>query len=203
MRSAAKHHRWKDHYTDRAKKERYPARSVYKLKEIQQKYKLIEKGDHVLDLGCSPGSWMLYAAELTGEKGQVIGIDLKPVTIQIPSHVKTLTADIREIDDAWIEKQELAIPFNLVLSDMAPATTGNKTVDAARSFQLCWAALNIAQRVLTPGGSFICKIFQGEEFKLFSDSVKNSFKDHKIFKPQSSRKESKEIFIIGMKFRGH
>lgn len=197
-----KHQRWTDHYSKRAKKERYPARSVYKLKEAQKKYRLIRKGDQVLDLGCSPGSWLLYAAELTGMQGKVFGIDLKPVKIQIPPSAKTLEVDILTIDRSWIENEGLASRFNVVLSDMAPATTGNKAIDAERSYQLCQAALNIAQMALRPGGSFVCKIFQGEEFKKFSDSVRSRFKTHKIFKPQSSRKESKEIFIIGTGFRG-
>lgn len=197
-----KHQRWADHYSEQAKKERYPARSVYKLKQAQRKFRLIRKDDQVLDLGCSPGSWLLYAAELTGKHGKVLGIDLKPVTIKIPSQAETLKADILTIDRAWIENEDLANRFNVVLSDMAPATTGNKMIDAERSYQLCQAALNIAQMALRPDGSFICKIFQGEEFKKFSDSVRSRFKNHKIFKPQSSRKESKEIFILGMGFRG-
>ena len=196
-----KHQRWADHYSERAKKERYPARSVYKLKEAQIKYRLIKKGDRVLDLGCSPGSWLLYSAELTGNRGEVLGVDQKTVTISMPARVKTLKADILAIDGPWIEKEELANRFNVVLSDMAPATTGNKAVDSARSYRLCEAALNIAQMVLVPGGSFFCKIFQGEEFKRFADSVRSQFKRHKIFKPQSSRKESKEIYIIGMNFK--
>ena len=196
-----KYQRWRDHYSERAKQERYPARSVYKLKEAQKKYRLISKGDQVLDLGCSPGSWLLYAAELTGRHGKVFGIDLKPVKIQIPSQAQTLEIDILTIDRSWIEKQGLASRFNVVLSDMAPATTGNKALDAARSFQLCQAALTIAEMVLKPGGTFMCKIFQGEEFKEFSDTVKSQFKRHKIFKPLSSRKESKEIFIIGLGYK--
>ena len=196
-----KYQRWRDHYSERAKQERYPARSVYKLKEAQKKYRLISKGDQVLDLGCSPGSWLLYAAEVTGRHGKVFGIDLKPVKIQIPSQAQTLEIDILTIDRSWIEKQGLASRFNVVLSDMAPATTGNKALDAARSFQLCQAALTIAEMVLKPGGTFMCKIFQGEEFKEFSDTVKSQFKRHKIFKPQSSRKESKEIFIIGVGYK--
>lgn len=199
---AAKHRPWKDHYSERAKKEQYPARSVFKLKEAQKKFHLIKKGDRVLDLGCSPGSWLLYAAELTGKRGRVLGIDLKAIRIKIPPQAETLTADILTIDRAWIDKQELGSRFNVVLSDMAPATTGNKALDAARSFQLCQAALSIVEMVLKPGGSLICKIFQGEEFKEFSDTVRSRFKRHKIFKPQSSRKGSKEIFILGMGFRG-
>jgi 23S rRNA (uridine2552-2'-O)-methyltransferase len=196
-----KHQRWADHYSERAKKEHYPARSVFKLKEAQKKFSLIKKGDRVLDLGCSPGSWLLYAAELTGKRGRVLGIDLKAIPIKLPPQAKALTADILTIDRAWFDEQKLGGRFNAVLSDMAPATTGNKGLDAARSFQLCQTALNIAEMVLKPGGSFMCKIFQGEEFKEFSDIVRNRFKRHKIFKPRSSRKESKEIFVVGLGFK--
>ena len=187
---------WNDHYARRAKKEKFPARSVYKLKEMQQKYKLVKKGDRVLDLGCAPGSWLLYAAELAGNRGQVVGIDLKPVTIKVPSHVKVYTADILALDDEFFRSE--GKKFNVVISDMAPATTGSKHVDSARSFNLCQAALAIAQKVLNPGGSFVCKIFQGEDFKEFSDSVRIAFNKCKIFKPQSSRKASREIFLIAM-----
>jgi len=86
--SSKKHNRWQDHYSRQAKKERFPARSVYKLKEMQEKYHLIKKGDNVLDLGCYPGSWLLYAADLTGDRGRVVGIDLEPVTLKLPSHVR-------------------------------------------------------------------------------------------------------------------
>ena len=195
-RGTAKHNRWEDHYSRRAKKERFPARSVFKLQEIQSKHHLIKKGDKVLDLGCAPGSWLLYAANLTGNKGQVAGIDLKPVTEKVPSHVRIYTGDILTLDDRFFES--LGKDFNVVVSDMSPATTGNKHVDSARSYNLCQAALSIAQTLLIPGGSFVCKIFQGEDFKEFSDSVRSVFKSHKIFKPQASRKASKEIYIIGL-----
>ena len=195
-RGAAKHNRWEDHYSRRAKKERFPARSVFKLQEIQSKHHLIKKGDKVLDLGCAPGSWLLYAANLTGNKGQVVGIDLKPVAEKVPPHVRIYNGDILTLDDRFFES--LGKDFNVVVSDMSPATTGNKHVDSARSYNLCQAALSIAQTLLIPGGSFVCKIFQGEDFKEFSDSVRSVFKSHKIFKPQSSRKASKEIYIIGL-----
>ena len=188
--------RWSDHYSQRAKREKYPARSVYKLDEIQRKFGPIKKGDKVLDLGCFPGSWLLYAADLTKHHGRVVGIDLKPLTIQLPAHVTTYTSDILSINDEFLDS--LGKNFNVVLSDVAPDTTGKKDVDAARSFQLCRAALSIAQKALLRDGSFVCKIFQGRDFKEFSDSVKASFKKQKIFKPQSSRKASKEIYIIGM-----
>ncbi|MBC2695614.1 MAG: RlmE family RNA methyltransferase [Desulfobacteraceae bacterium] len=195
-RKTSKNKEWRDHYSIQAKKENFPARSVYKLKEIQQKYNLIKKGYRVLDLGCSPGSWLIYAAELTGKKGWVIGVDLKPLSVKIPSNAKVYTADIFSIDDEFYELT--GKKFNVILSDMAPATTGNKSVDAARSFNLCEAALLISQKTLMPGGSFVCKIFQGEDFNKFSDSVKAGFKKSRIFKPKSSRKASKEIYIIGL-----
>ena len=195
-RGTAKHNRWEDHYSRRAKKERLPARSVFKLQEIQSKHHLIKKGDKVLDLGCAPGSWLLYAANLTGNKGQVVGIDLKPVAEKVPPHVRIYNGDILTLDDRFFES--LGKDFNVVVSDMSPATTGNKHVDSARSYNLCQAALSIAQTLLIPGGSFVCKIFQGEDFKEFSDSVRSVFKSHKIFKPQASRKASKEIYIIGL-----
>ena len=190
---ATSKNRWQDHYTLQAKKDCYPARSVYKLQEIQRKYHLIKKGYKVLDLGCYPGSWLLYAARQTGSSGKVVGVDLKPVSIRVPSHVDVLTADVLDLDADTLDKA-----FNVVLSDMAPATTGNKTVDTARSINLCESALHIAKTVLVPGGSFVCKVFQGSDFNSFSEEVRIAFETRKVFKPRSSRKASKEIFVIGI-----
>ena len=190
-----KKQQWADHYTQKAKKDRYPARSVYKLQEIQTKQCIIRKGGQVLDLGCAPGSWLLFAAEVTGPSGQVVGIDLNPVKIALPGHVVTYTGDIFLIEDDFPELTKKR--FHTVLSDMAPSTSGHKETDAARSFELSRAALSVARNVLLPRGNFVCKIFQGADFKEFTDSVKSSFKQLKIFKPQSSRKGSREIYIIG------
>ena len=194
-RTAKKQSQWQDHYTRQAKKERFPARSVYKLEEIQKKYNIIKKGNNVLDLGCAPGSWLLYSADLTGSTGRVVGIDLVPVTVNIPPHVRVYTGDILLMTEDFFKS--LGTDFNVVISDMAPSTTGNKFVDSTRSFDLCLSALTIAQVTLNTGGSFVCKIFQGEDFKTFMDSVRSVFKNHKIFKPKSSRKASKEIYVIG------
>jgi len=194
-RTAKKQSQWQDHYTRQAKKERFPARSVYKLQEVQKKYNIIKKGNNVLDLGCAPGSWLLYSANLTGSTGRVIGIDLVPVTVNIPPHVRVYTGDILLMDADFFKS--LGTDFNVVISDMAPSTTGNKFLDSTRSFDLCLSALTIAQVTLCTGGSFVCKIFQGEDFKTFIDSVRSVFKNHKIFKPKSSRKASKEIYVIG------
>ena len=188
--------RWEDHYSRRAKKERFPARSVYKLQEIQDKFRLLKKGAAVLDLGCFPGSWLLYSANIVGSKGRVTGVDLIPVSINLPPHARVYTGDICAIDDKLLQSIENG--YNVVLSDAAPSTTGNKAADAARSLHLCRAALLIARKVLVKGGAFVCKIFQGEDTKQFSDSVQICFNKQRIFKPQSSRKASREIYIIGL-----
>lgn len=195
-RKASKRNDWEDHYTRKAKKEKYPARSVYKLQEMQKKYRLIRRGNRVLDLGCAPGSWLLYAAGIVGERGQVAGIDLKPVSIALPSNVLIYTGDILHPGEELKDCLEKA--YHVVMSDMAPNTTGNKDVDAARSFDLCDAALNLANEVLISGGSFVCKIFQGEMYIDFSNRVKKYFQQQRIFKPQSSRKASKEIYVLGI-----
>ncbi len=188
--------KWADSLTLQAKKENYPARSVYKLKEIQKKFKILKKGNAAMDLGCSPGSWLLYAAQCVGNQGKVIGIDLKEVDIKLPENTSAFIGDILDIP---IELDDFAKKgCDAVLSDMAPSTTGRKDVDAARSFELCETALTCALKFLKPKGNFVCKIFQGNEFKKFEKEVKLKFKKTKIFKPESCRKASKEIYIIGI-----
>jgi 23S rRNA (uridine2552-2'-O)-methyltransferase len=188
--------RWQDHYARRAQKEKYAARSVYKLAEIQKKHRIIKKGDRVMDLGCAPGSWIQFAVEQIGDNGRVVGIDLKPVTLSLPPNVQVITGDIGEVLRSG--NPILAESFGVVLSDMAPDTIGHKVADAVRSFVLCETALAVADKLLKPGGHFVVKIFQGEDFKVFCDNVKARFDRMHIFKPQSSRKGSKEIFIIGL-----
>ncbi len=196
MKIKKKRNTWEDHYSRKAKKENFPARSVYKLQEVQTKFRIVRKGDSVLDLGCNPGSWLLYAAELTGPTGFVAGLDLKPITVAVPANVQVLVGDVLEDGPELLNSLERR--FDVVLSDMAPSTTGHKETDSYRSFELCGAALEIAKNLLAPGGNFVCKIFQGAEFKEFSDRVTESFTTKKIFKPQSSRKGSKEIYVIGL-----
>jgi 23S rRNA (uridine2552-2'-O)-methyltransferase len=185
---------WTDHLTRKAKADNYPARSVYKLKEIQKKFRIMKKNSQVLDLGCAPGSWLLYAANQVGEKGRVLGIDLKKVDINLPSNVHAIQNNIWDLNEQSFLCEGLKL--DVVLSDMAPATTGRKDVDALRSFELCNMALKTANKFLSAGGGFVCKIFQGNEFKEFEKKVSAEFKDCKIFKPGSCRKQSKEIYII-------
>lgn len=183
---------WADHLTQRAKAENYPARSVYKLEEIQKKFKVITPGSYVLDLGCAPGSWLLYAAKQVGGKGRVFGIDLKDIEIKLPDNVIAIQDNILALEN----DDFLTTGFGAVLSDMAPATTGRKDVDAFRSFELCHMALETAKKFGAPNSNFVCKIFQGNEFKKFETEVKSVFRECKTFKPESCRKQSKEIYII-------
>jgi 23S rRNA (uridine2552-2'-O)-methyltransferase len=187
--------RWADHYTRQARKDNYPARSVYKLQEIQKRYRLLRAGSRVLDLGSAPGSWLKYTAEIVGPKGYVLGLDLKPLKIALPPSAHMIVADIFDLSG---EAVELLRPgYHCVISDMAPATTGHRDVDAARSLNLCESALAVAREYLLPGGGFVCKIFQGPDSATFIESVKQRFDRCHIYKPQSSRKASREIFVIG------
>jgi len=190
---------WTDYYTQKAQQEKYPARSVFKLREIQQKTNIFQKNQRVLDLGCAPGSWLLQAADYVGSNGVVLGIDLIPVKVSYPSHVETREGDVFDIAPELVKQKKL---FDVILSDMAPLTTGRKDVDATRSMALCETALWVADMLLVPGGAFVCKIFQQADFQQFIEKVKQIFEKVKILKPKSTRKASKEIFVIGIQRRG-
>jgi len=192
---ANRHNRWADHYTRQARKDNYAARSVYKLQEIQKRYRLLNSGNRVLDLGCAPGSWLQYAAQVVGPRGYVLGLDLKAVNLKLPGHVHCRVADIFDLDDAL--RGLLHPGFQVILSDMAPATTGHKDVDAARSLHLCERALDLARDHLTGGGRWVCKVFQGPDSPGFIETVKQQFTRCHIYKPQSSRKASREIYVVG------
>ena len=196
-RTNRKKNPWSDHYTRQAQKDNFAARSVYKLQEIQKKHRILARGARVLDLGCAPGSWLQFAAQATGPGGRLVGIDLTPVTIQLPENVTVITGDAADLESHLAELRQ--IRFDVVLSDMAPATTGNRHVDEARSVGLSEAALDIAEKMLVPGGSFVCKIFQGSDFKAFTDRVKRRFDRQVSFRPQSTRKSSREVFVIGIR----
>jgi 23S rRNA (uridine2552-2'-O)-methyltransferase len=189
----------KDFYFHKAKKENYPARSVYKLEEIDKKYNIIKNGFKILDLGCAPGSWSKYCLEKTGEEGKVVGVDISDVRLNGASNFVFLKEDVFKLD---IEKvKSISQKFDAVISDMAPSTTGTREVDQARSLDLVRQAFLVAKQVLKNSGCFICKIFQGPDLNAFLKTIEPSFEWLKIIKPQSSRKESFEIFILGYKFR--
>ena len=192
----------KDFYFNKAKKENYPARSVYKLDEAQQKYKFLKPGQRVLDLGCSPGSWSLYAAEVVGPKGLIVGADLR----QSPELVQKADAEIHCLCyDVYSEEFVSYLRgnwpgFHVVLSDMAPSTTGSQYADHQHSLRLCRRVLELANMFLHKNGSLYCKAFQGEDFPEFLQECKPLFATVKVVKPLSSRKESREVFVLGRGF---
>jgi 23S rRNA (uridine2552-2'-O)-methyltransferase len=193
-----------DYYFNKAKKDNYPARSVYKLEEAQKKYKIMAAGNTVLDLGCRPGSWSVYAARTVGSRGLVVGVDLQEgqkTTIAGAADIVWLTDDIMA-EDIVAKLQEIRKKFRVVLSDIAPRTSGNRWVDQQQSLALARRVVGLASALLERGGNLYVKVFEGEDFKEFVDSVRKNFKTVKIVKPKSSRRESREVFVLAMGFGG-
>ncbi len=192
-----------DYYSRKAKKDKYPARSVYKLEEVQRKYTLLKRGDSVLDLGCYPGSWSLYASEIVGPKGIVVGVDLQ----QADQGVRADGAPIHWLCQDIMEPELLPMvrkfrpAYKVLISDLAPKTTGNRWVDAQQSLNLVRETLALAEQLLLNKGHYICKVFQGEDFPEFFEQVKERFSMAKVLKPQSSRTESREVFVLGMEYK--
>ena len=186
----------KDHYFHKAKHDGYVARSAYKLEEIDKKYLLLRKGNLVLDLGCSPGSWLQYAAGKVGEQGQVMGVDLQTVKLSLPKNVKVLQADIFEMTVKDLEMNGGMI--DVILSDMAPKTTGIRNTDAQRSYALNQKVLELSGDLLRPHGTLLVKAFQGAPLEQLRREFSSSFAQVKLCKPKSSRSESVEIFLLGL-----
>ncbi len=169
---------------------------MYKLEEIDRRVGLFKKGQRVLDLGASPGSWTLYAAQQVGPNGRVLGIDLTDPKIALPPQAEILTANAFEVDPAT-----LGGPFDLVISDMAPKTSGQRHADQYRSYELVMQALKLAKAVLKPDGAFVAKIFQGAEFEDARSSLREVFAKVRIIRPRATRSESYEVFLIGLGFQ--
>jgi len=184
-----------DKFTFRSRQEGYRARSVYKLLFLNRKYRIIKKGDNVLDLGCYPGSWLQVIRQL---KANAIGVDVKQIS-NIPD-VKFILGDVRE--EKIISKIKSLGKFDVVLSDLAPKTSGNKLLDQERSLELSKVAFNIAKDALKPKGNFVCKVFQSKEFEEFLDKVKKEFYFVKATKPEASKKQSKEMYIVALGYKG-
>jgi len=190
--------RWRDHYTERAREENWLARSVYKLEEIDRRYKIIKPGTRILDLGCYPGSWTQYCLKHVGKKGFIIGIDLKrPDKVQ-GDNFRFIESDILTINpgDICLEIGKM----DIVISDLAPQTTGVPLADVSRSMALAEKALDIAVSVLKRGGSFLCKVFEGEDFKFLKKKTAAFFDETRTLRPSAVRKRSREIYLVGLRF---
>lgn len=183
-----------DAYFKKAKAEGYLARSAYKLKQIQEKRRILRRGDSVLDLGCAPGSWLQVASEIVGTGGRVVGIDLQPSTGPFAPNVSTHVADAFSPDAAAIVLADGGGPFDVVLSDMAPNTTG--AGDHFRSVALCRRVLELLPTVLRPGGSLAMKVFEGEEYPALLRDTTRLFAECKGLKPDATRDLSREMYIV-------
>jgi 23S rRNA (uridine2552-2'-O)-methyltransferase len=186
-------------YTRKSRQEGYPARSVYKLKEIDEKYRLFKKGDHVLDLGAAPGSWFLYVSKKVGKNGKVVGIDQEDIKIKKEENMVFIKRDVMELKDSEIDL--LKKKYQIVISDLAPATSGIKILDTERSLELCEKTLEIAKGVLLPKGNFVCKIFEGKEVEKFFKKIEENFELAKRFRPKSVYKGSRELYIVAKFFK--
>jgi 23S rRNA (uridine2552-2'-O)-methyltransferase len=189
----------KDYYFYKAKREHYAARSVYKLKEANEKYKFLHRRGVVLDLGCFPGSWLQYCAEVIGPQGFILGIDQQGLKSLPGPNAQSLQADVLALDPEEIKKNR--DNFDVVLSDMAPQTSGVKIVDHTKSIELARAAFLIARGLLRTGGTLFVKVFQGEDLPMLKKEVEKAFAQVKLFKPKGSRPESKEVFILALNKR--
>ena len=189
----------KDHYFRKAKEQNFAARSVFKLEEIDQKFKILKPGQTVLDLGASPGSWSQYSSQKVGTQGRILGVDLSPVTVSLKNAV-FIQADLRDLNlQSVFLEHGFVPPFDLVISDMAPKTTGIRITDQARSVELVELAMQIAQNYLRPGGHFVAKLFHCDDFSKLRDQIKKDFDRFEAVKPDSTRKISKEIFLVGLR----
>ena len=193
-----KSNRWDDYYTEKAREEKWLARSVYKLQEIDRKFRLIHKNDRVLDLGCFPGSWSQYAITKVGKRGDVVGIDLYAPNVFSPPNFRCIKGDIETIKVTWLVVE--IQPRNVVLSDLAPPTTGIRDTDVSRSMFLAEKAAQIARALLKTKGHFVCKIFEGEDLKAFKSNISPSFKQVRLFRPKATRKRSREVYLVGTGF---
>jgi len=187
----------KDRFYKKAKKDGFVARSVYKLEEIDQRFTLLKRGQRVVDLGCSPGSWLQYIGDSVGVKGLVLGYDLVPPKISLPSHVRTFELDVHELSPDRIRQDAGSDrPFHALLSDLAPKTTGIRDADQARSIGLVEHALYLAEALLVPEGVFAAKVFQGRGFDELIQDAKKRYRDVRALRPKATRQGSREAFLI-------
>lgn len=183
-----------DHFTREAKKAGYPARSVFKLAEIDRRVRLLAPGQRVLDLGAAPGSWARYISEKIGGQGRLVAVDLKPLETALPASCTFVIADALSLDPRGAIAEHA--PYDVVVSDMAPNTTGHRGADQARSHALFLRALEIASVLLVPGGAFVGKLFMSDDLPIAREAVRAEFASHRLIRPEGTRTSSTEIFVV-------
>ena len=194
-------------YKRRADEEGYRARSAYKLRQIDDEFDVLSRGDTVIDIGAAPGSWTQVATERVGAEGRVVGVDLAPIEpfsggevgADLETEIETLQGDITEegTKESIVERVGEG-GADAVVSDASPDISGEWTLDHARSVHLARNSLDVARRVLTPGGYFVVKVFQGDTMNEFRDDVRDAFEDVATYTPDASRDESSEVYVVGL-----
>ncbi|MFH1437007.1 MAG: RlmE family RNA methyltransferase [Pseudomonadota bacterium] len=190
-----------DYYTRLAHKKSYPARSVFKLEEIDARARLMTRGNVVLDLGASPGSWLMYLSEKAGNEGRVIGVDINPLNIELPQNAGFIQADVNAVDPSRIAEACGGRPIDVVVSDLAPRTSGVKLADQENSWALFERALELAAALLRPGGNFAGKLFFSPRHKEAETRLKGLFRETRTIHPRATRKSSREVFLVGKGFK--
>ncbi len=185
----------KDYYYQKAKQQGYRARASFKLLQINKKYNLIKKTDAILDLGCAPGSWIQAVKKIQNNKGQIIGIDIVPMKPILGAEF--ILGDITKKGTLKKMKHK----FDVVLSDMAPKTSGKIQLDVELSLKLSEMAFNVAKKYLKVKGNFLCKVFQGKGYQSFFNDIKSHFEFCKTYVPKATRKNSKEVYIVAKGFK--
>lgn len=189
-----------DPYVAEARRRGFRSRAAFKLEQLDQRFQLLKKGARVVDLGCAPGGWLQIAVEKVGPKGRVVGIDLLPV--EPVAGATILLGDFLAEDAPERLKQELGGAADVVLSDMAANTVGHSRTDSLRTLALAEAAAAFAEEVLAPGGAFLCKVLQGGLEGELLAHLKRVFESVRHVKPQASRADSAELYLIALGFRG-
>lgn len=190
-----------DPYVHAAKSKGYRSRAAFKLVELDSKFHFLKKGARVLDLGAAPGGWSQVAAQRIGETGHIVAIDI--LEMEPMPGVEIFHADLTDPEIPEQLKQALRGPADVVLSDMAASTTGHRATDHLRTTALLEAALDLAEEVLKPGGTFVGKAFQGGATGDLLTRIKKSFHEVKHVKPPASRAESVELYLVAQGFKGH
>jgi 23S rRNA (uridine2552-2'-O)-methyltransferase len=183
-----------DRFTRAAKQAGFPARSVYKLEEIDRRVRLLRGGQRVLDLGAAPGSWAMYAASKIGPGGHLLAVDLDPLRTALPPNAVFVQGNALSTTN-----EDLArfAPYDVVLSDMAPRTTGNRVTDQARSHELFMRALAIAATLGAAGSAFVGKIFMSDDLPAAREELRRLYAAERLIRPEGTRAVSMEIFVVG------
>jgi 23S rRNA (uridine2552-2'-O)-methyltransferase len=193
-----KPYRPKDHFFLKAKQEGLRARSAFKIEEIAKRFQILRKGGRVLDLGAAPGGFLQILADAVGSSGRVIGVDVAAIKPLGKPHVTTAVMDVLAEDFHEQLKALYDGPFDSVVSDLAPKTSGIRSTDEARSLRLAGIALEVARQRGTVGSSFIAKVFMGGDFDVFRDEVRAAYKEVKVVRPEATRGASFEVYLVGL-----